>query len=195
VEKYFGSIPRGPEVQKVVVPAVALEKDRYVSYTDNYIRLPFLNIVYPTVPNYHKDMPALTCLAQILGGGNTSLLYQNLIKPQLALQANVYSQLSELAGEFNIRVVPLPGKTLADMEKLVRASLDSFEKRGVTDEDLEKFKGYTEAQYINGLQSVSGKVFQLAAFQTLTGNPNMIGSLLKMNSAVTKEDVLRVYDQ
>jgi zinc protease len=38
-------------------------------------------------------------------------------------------------------------------------------------------------------------VFQLAAFQTLTGNPNMIGSLLKMNSAVTKENVMRVYDQ
>jgi zinc protease len=195
VEKYFGSIPQGPEVDKVVVPAVVLEKDRYVSYTDNYIRLPLLNIVYPTVPNYHKDMAALTCLAQILGGGNTSLLYQQLIKPQLALQANVYSQLSELAGEFTIRVVPLPGKTLADMEKLVRASLDSFEKRGVTDEDIEKFKGYSEAQYINGLQSVSGKVFQLAAFQTLTGNPNMMGTLIKMLNAVTKEDVMRVYNQ
>src|SRR5689334_9100909 len=89
VEKYFGSIPRGPEVDKVVVPAVALDKDRYVSYTDNYIRLPMLNIVFPTVPNYHKDMAVLTCLAQILGAGNTSLLYQQLVKPQLALQANV----------------------------------------------------------------------------------------------------------
>jgi zinc protease len=195
VEKYFGSIPRGPEVEKVVVPAVMLDKDRYVSYTDNYIRLPMLNIVFPTVPNYHKDMAALTCLAQILGAGNTSLLYQQLVKPQLALQTNVYSQLFELAGEFTIRVVPLPGKTLADMEKLVRASLDSFEKRGVNDEDIAKFKGYSEAQYMNGLQSVSGKVFQLAAFQTLAGNPNMIGSLLKMINAVTKEDVMRVYNQ
>ena len=195
VEKYFGSIPRGPEVEKVVVPAVVLDKDRYVSYTDNYIRLPLLNIVFPTVPNYHKDMAALTCLAQILGAGNTSLLYQQLVKPQLALQANVYSQLFELAGEFTIRVVPMPGKTLAEMEKLVRASLDSFEKRGVTDEDIEKFRGYSEAQYINGLQSVSGKVFQLAAFQTFTGNPNMIGTLLKMNNSVTKEEVMRVYNQ
>lgn len=195
VEKYFGSIPRGPEVEKVVVPAVVLDKDRYVSYTDNYIRLPLLNIVFPTVPNYHKDMAALTCLAQILGAGNTSLLYQQLVKPQLALQANVYSQLFELAGEFTIRVVPMPGKTLAEMEKLVRASLDSFEKRGVTDEDIEKFRGNSEAQYINGLQSVSGKVFQLAAFQTFTGNPNMIGTLLKMNNSVTKEEVLRVYNQ
>ncbi len=195
VEKYFGSIPRGPEVEKVVVPAVVLDKDRYVSYTDNYIRLPLLNIVFPTVPNYHKDMAALTCLAQILGAGNTSLLYQQLVKPQLALQANVYSQLFELAGEFTIRVVPMPGKTLAEMEKLVRASLDSFEKRGVTDEDIEKFRGNSEAQYINGLQSVSGKVFQLAAFQTFTGNPNMIGTLLKMNNSVTKEEVMRVYNQ
>ncbi len=195
VEKYFGSIPRGPEVEKVAVPAVVIDKDRYVSYTDNYIRLPLLNIVYPTVPNFHKDMPALNCLAQILGQGNTSLLYQNLVKPQLALQANVYSQLTELAGEFHLRVVPLPGKTLAEMEQLVRATLDSFEKRGVTDEDIEKFKGSTEAKYINGLQSVSGKVFQLAAFQTFTGNPNMIGTLLKMNSAVTKEAVMRVYNQ
>jgi zinc protease len=89
----------------------------------------------------------------------------------------------------------MPGKTLADMEKLVRASLDSFEKRGVTDEDIEKYKGYSEAQTINGLQSISGKVFQLAAFQTLTGNANMIGTLVKMNNSVTKEDVMRVYNQ
>ncbi|AEW02036.1 peptidase M16 [Niastella koreensis] len=195
VEKYFGPIPKGPAVEKVVVPAVVLDKDRYVSYTDNYIRLPLINMVWPTVPNYDKDMPALTCLAQILGGGNSSLLYQNLVKTQQALQANVFSQLSELAGEFTIRVVPMPGKTLADMEKLIRSSLDEFEKRGVTDDDIQKFKGYTEAQYVNGLQSVSGKVFQLAAFQTLTGNPNMIGKLVKMNNAVTREDVMRVYNQ
>src|SRR4030095_15465707 len=124
VEKYFGSIPRGPEVQKVVVPSVELDKDRYVSYTDNYIRLPLLNIVFPTLPTFHKDMAAPNGLSQILGQGNTSLLYQQLIKPQLALQANVYSQLSELAGEFIIRVVPMPGKTLTDMEEIVRASLE-----------------------------------------------------------------------
>jgi Predicted Zn-dependent peptidases len=194
VEKYFGSIPRGPEVDKVQVPPVELEKDRYASYVDNYVRLPLLNVVFPTVPNYHKDMAALSCLAQILGQGNNSILYKQLVKPQLAYQANVYSQLSELAGEFMIIVVPMPGKTLPDMEKLVRAALDSFEKRGVTEDDIQKFKGDAEARYINGLQSVSGKVFQLAAFQTFTGNPNMISKLLKMYTSVTKEDVMRVYN-
>src|SRR5437763_9847301 len=94
VEKYFGPIPRGPEVQKVVVPAAIVESDRYVSYTDNYARLPLLAIVYSTVPNYHKDMAALQCMAQVLGQGKNSVLYQQLVKKQLALQANASSQLS-----------------------------------------------------------------------------------------------------
>ncbi|HYC30176.1 MAG TPA: pitrilysin family protein, partial [Chitinophagaceae bacterium] len=98
VEKYFGSIPRGPEVQPVKVPAAVLDQDRYISYVDNYARLPLLTMTYPTVPNYHPDMAALGCLAQILGQGNNSILYQMLVKPQNALQASAGSQLSELAG-------------------------------------------------------------------------------------------------
>lgn len=195
VEKYYGNIPRCPDVEKVVVPAAHIDKDRYASYTDNYARLPLLNMVYPTVPNYDKDIAALACLAQVLGQGKNSVFYQQLVKKQQALQANASNQLSELAGEFNITVVPYAGKSLADMEKLIRSSLDSFEVRGVTDEDVAKFKGGIEAQYINSLQSVAGKVSQLAAFQTFTGNPNKIGELLKLYTAVTKEDVMRVYNQ
>ena len=193
-EKYFGSIPRGPEVESMKMAPVQLDKTRYASYVDNYAKLPLLAIVYPTVPTYHKDMAALQCLAQVIGQGRNSILFQNLTKKQLALQASANSQLSELAGEFNIQVVPYPGKTLGDMEKLIRASLDSFEKRGVTEEDIVKFKGGIEAQQINGLQSVSGKVSQLAAFQTFTGNPNKISELISMYTSLTKEDVQRVYD-
>ena len=193
VEKYFGPIPKGPEVRPAVLPAVSLDSNRYTSYVDNYAKVPFLMVSYPTVPNYHKDMAALACLAQVLGQGRNSVLYQNLVKTQLALQANAFSSLSELAGEFIFQIVPLPGKTLSDMENLFRASLDSFEKRGVTDEDIEKFKGGMESQLINGLQSVSGKVSQLASFQTFTGNPNKMADLLKMYTSLTKEDVMKAY--
>ena len=89
----------------------------------------------------------------------------------------------------------MPGKSLAEMDTLFRNALDSFEARGVTDEDVAKFKGGIEAQQINGLQSVSGKVSQLAAFQTFTGNPNKIADLIKMYPSVTKEDVMRVYNR
>ncbi|MBL7730465.1 MAG: insulinase family protein, partial [Chitinophagaceae bacterium] len=194
VEKYFGSIPRGPEVNPVQVPPAVLESDRYVSYTDNYARLPLLLVVYPTVPNYHQDMGALACLAQVLGQGKNSVLYQQLLKKQFAVQAQTFSSLSELSGEMFIQLVPSPGKTLAAMDSLYRNALDSFELRGVTDDDIAKFKGGMEAQLINGLQSVSGKCSQLAAFQTFTGNPNKIADLIKMYQGVTKEDVMRVYN-
>jgi zinc protease len=195
VEKYFGSIPRGPEVTKTVLPAVSVTADRYVTLVDNYARIPMLVKTYPTVPNYHPDMAALNCLAQIIGQGKTSVLYQQLIKKQLANQASANSRLNELAGEFSIQIVPLPGKSLGTMDSLYYDALTSFEKRGVTDDDIAKFKGGIEAQYINSLQSVSGKVSQLAAFQTFTGNPNRIGEMLKQYQSVTKADVWRVYEQ
>ncbi len=195
VEKYFGVIPAGPKVEPVVVPAVVLEADRYVSYIDNYARLPLLTVIYPTVPNYHEDMAALACLAQVLGQGRNSTLFQELVKTQKALQASAFSQLSELAGEFSIRITPSPGKSLANMDSLYRASLKAFAAVGPTDDDIAKFIGGIESQLINGLQSVSGKVSQLANFQTFTNNPNKIAELLTMYQAVTKEDVMRVFNK
>ncbi len=194
VEQYFGSIPRGPEVKKVDVAPLQINEDRYVSYVDNYAKLPRLVMTYATVPNYHKDMAALACFAQIIGQGRTSLLYQNMVKPQLALQASAFSSLSELAGELMITIMPMQGKSLAEMEKLVRASLDSFETRGVTDDDIEKFKGQMQAQLVNSLESVAGKVSRLAAFEIFTGNPNKMADLLKMYTELTKDDVMRAYN-
>jgi zinc protease len=195
VEKYFGAIPRGPEVKPVQVPAVVVASDRYVTHVDNYARLPRLYATYPSVPNFHPDMVALDCLAEILGQGKNSVLYQTMTKKQLALSASAFQYNSELAGSFFFDITPAGGKSLAEMETLLRASFDSFEKRGVTDEDIAKFKGATESQMINGLQSVSGKVSQLASAQTFTGNPNKIVEELAEIRALKKEDVMRVYNQ
>ncbi|ARK09937.1 pitrilysin family protein [Fibrella sp. ES10-3-2-2] len=194
VEKYFGSIPRGPEVTKTVVPAVVLEKDRRVSYEDN-VRFPLLQIVFPTVPNYHPDEAPLDALAEILGGGKNSLFYKNLVKTQLAVQANAGHPTSELAGQMALRILPFPNKSLDSTEAVVRKTLAEFESRGVTDDDLAQFKASREAQLISGLASVSGKVSQLAAYQTYLGNPNYIPQEIKRYANVTKADVMRVYNQ
>ena len=195
VEKYFGPIPKGPAVQAVKVPAPVLTADRYVSMMDNYAKLPQLRIVYPTVPEFSKDEPALDCLSEILGKGKSSMMYKNLIKTQKAVNANVYNSTSELSGEFVFSVTPYGKQDLKDIEKLIRETMEEFEKRGVTYEDMEKFKTEHESQLIYGLESVNGKVSQLAAFQTYTGNANYIGTEISRYNAVTKEDVMSVYNK
>lgn len=195
VERYFGGIPAGPKVTPTIVAPVKLDSNRFVSFTDNYARTPMLSITYPTVPNMHKDEAALTLLANILGQGRNSILFKNLTKTQMARQASASSRSSELAGEFSITVVPFPGKTLPDMQKLVQQSLAEFETRGVTEDDIEKFKSSAESQSINNLTSVSGKVSRLAAYSVLSGNANLIGKELEEVRSVTKEDVMRVYNQ
>lgn len=194
-EKYFGSIPRGPEVTPTLLPAPVIEKDRYITLVDNYARLPQLAITYPSVPTYHKDEAALDCLAEILGQGKNSILYQEIIKKQKALNALAFNITSELSGEFTVRLTPVPGVSLADSKKMIEDAFAAFEKRGVTEEDVIKFKGAVEAQAINGLESVAGKVSQLAQYQTFTGNPNKIAEELKSYEALSKDDVWRVYEQ
>ena len=214
VTKYFGPIPRGPEVTPVKLDPVSIDKNRYVSYVDNYARSSLIRLVFPTVPDYHPDDAALSCLAQVLGGGGgfgggrgggrfggggggnrNSVFYQYIIKPQKALQASASSQLSELAGEFAISISPYPGKSLAEMEKLVDEALAEFEKRGVTAEDVERFRNEFESRTINGLASVSGKVSQLAAYQTFTGNANMIRQQLEAYGKLTPAEVMKVYEK
>lgn len=195
VEKYFGTIPRGPEVQNMKPQTITLEGDRYVSMVDNYARLPMLTITFPSVPRYHTDEPALDCLAEILGQGKNSVFYQEIVKPQKALSASASSSTSELGGQFSFRLTPAPGTSLADSKKMIDDAIKTFEARGVTDQDVEKFVGSFEAQFINSLQSVSGKVSQLASYQTFAGTPNMIGKELESYRKVTKQDVLRVYNQ
>ncbi|HEX8427420.1 pitrilysin family protein [Hymenobacter sp.] len=194
VEKYFGPIKAGPAVQNMKLPEPVLTADRYVSYEDN-VRFPMLQMVFPTVPQYHPDEVAIDALAEIIGGGKTSLLYKNLVKPQKAVQAQAYHPSSELAGEFTITSLSLPGKGLDSMEVLVRRTLAEFEKTGVTDDDVARFKASRETDLINGLSSVSGKVSQLAAFQTYTNNPNRLPVELQRVRALTKADVQRVYNQ
>ena len=193
-EKYFGSIKRGPSVPVQKLPEPVLTADRYVSYTDN-VRFPMLQMVFPTVPNGHPDAYALDALADIIGSGKTSLLYKNLVKTQKTVQAQAYQQNSELGGFLDFVALPFPGKTLDSTEVIIRNTLKEFEKKGVTDDDVQRFKAQNEAQIINSLASVQGKVSQLAAYQTYFNNPNYLTVYLKELRGLTKADVQRVYDK
>ncbi len=193
VEKYYGPIPAGPEVKPMKIEKITLPEDRYISYEDN-IRFPLIQFAYPTVGNRNPDEAPLDILADIMGGGKNSIFYENFEKPQLAVQANVAHPCMELAGEFQLTVLPFPGKTLAEMEAVIRKSIDEFETREINDDDLNRTKAMIENQLIQQLASVDGKASLLASYQTFTGNPNYIQAELKRYADVTKEDVKRVFN-
>jgi zinc protease len=112
----------------------------------------------------------------------------------MAQSASIYHGSQELAGTFNIQIRTTQDKTLAQMDSLVSVSFKEFEKNGVTDDDIKKFKASVEAQLINSLASVQGKGATLASYQTFTGNPNYIVKEIERYQNVTKDDVLRVYN-
>ncbi len=195
IEKYFGTIPMGPKVEDAHFPAVVLEKDRYATMTDNYAKNQMLNITIPTVPAHHPDEVALDCLAQILGGDNNSILYQALVKSQKATRASCNQPTDELAGNLNFSIMPAGTNTLADMEKAVREALSTFERKGASDDDINKFIAGRETGLIYGLESVSGKVSQLASSFTFEKDANAIVKNLAVLRKLTKEDVMRVYQK
>ncbi|MFZ9044787.1 MAG: M16 family metallopeptidase [Cyclobacteriaceae bacterium] len=195
VEKYFGSIPRGPEVSDLDIDPITIDSDRYISHVDSNIRFPALMLTYPSVPNMHPDEAALDCLSEILGTGQSSYFFKKFVLTQKAIQASAFHPTSELAGEFSMFVLPYPGRSLADFEVEVRQILDDFAQNGVNENDLVKFKASRESNTINGLASVSGKVSQLAAYQYTFSNPNMINKDLQRYLDVTAEDVMRVFNE
>lgn len=196
VAKYFGSIPRGPEVEAPEFIPVTLEADRYISMEDK-VALPLLYMSIPTVSARHPDEAPLDVLMSIMGEGRTSILYKNLVKDGLAVAANAGHGCRELHCTFTLTALPNPasGKTLTDMDQILRESIAEFETRGVEDDDLERVKVGIVSGIIYNLESVAGKVSQLAAYETFTGDPNYTAKDIERYSNVTKEDVMRVYHQ
>jgi len=196
IVKYFGSIPTGPEVAKPEKIQAVLDADRYISLEDN-VALSLLYMSWPTVYVRHADEAALDVLTSILGQGRTSLLYKNMVKNGFAVQASSGHGCRELSCQFTLLALPNPaqGKSLADLEAIARASLVEFAERGVEDDDLTRVKASIVSSLIYGLESVQGKVSQLAAYETFTNNPDYIRQDISRYESITKEDVMRVYEQ
>ncbi len=200
-EKYFGSIPRGPEVRAQRVEAVRLPDNKYVNYGDD-VFAPMYAFTYPSVKNYHPDEAALDVLGFVLGNGNNSIMYKNFIKPEKAIQIASFNGGYELAGEFSLIVLAMPNfEGDNDIEKGLMATLAEFDAKGITDDDLNRAKGQFETSIIQSMQSVASRASILSQMwylshgnSKLASNFNMSDELARYNK-VTKEDVMRVFRQ
>jgi len=194
IVKYFGPIPAGPAAAPLTPQPGQLERDRYVTLEDN-IHLPAIAMLFPTVYYRHPDEAPLDAAAKILGQGKASLLYQRLVQTGRAVSAFVSHACRELACEMAFVVIqnPASGETLAEMEAAVRETLREFAERGVNDDDLQKFTAGFESGQVFGMQSVAGKVRNLAAAEVLGGDPKLATADIDRYLAVTRDDVVRTF--
>lgn len=194
IEKYFGSINRGPEVKKMRVDPFYLPTDKFARYQDK-VGAPLFQFIYPSVKNYDADEAPLDLLASILGGGANSIFYQNFVKKERAYQIDVSNPCGELAGEFTFTIIPFPYFPEDSVTRWMSEALAEFEKTGITDEQLAVAKAKMEAQMIGGFESIDGKAAQLASWEYLLGRTWNVNDDIKRYNRVTKEDIMRVYNR
>ncbi len=196
VHKYFDEIPRGEEISPLPDQPVSLSETKKLYYEDTFARLPELRMVWSGIDLYKNDAYALDILTQLLATGKKAPLNKVLIdEKELTSNVFMFNNNSELAGEVQIIVRAFPNTDLNDVEAAIYEGLNRFEEDGFTEADLNRIKAGIETQFYNGLSSVLGKAFNLAQYNIFADDPGYINEDIKKTLAVTKEDVLRVYEQ
>ncbi|MDC0249697.1 insulinase family protein [Flavobacteriales bacterium] len=202
VEKYFGSINRGAHVKKQRANVPRLSSDVYCGYSDPNVWMPMTDMVFPTVPLYHKDEAPLDMLAALMGDGNNSIFYKNFVKSEDAIQAGVFNSCREIAGEFHFQIISFnpgmgfyqdPGLFFNEVESKIRNAISLWEKKGFTDDELEMVKNEIISQTVDYKTSVSMKSTMISRWEWLSRGKYNMSSEIKRYTDVTRDDVMRVY--
>ena len=132
IEKYFGSIPRGPEVEPVDVHTAPITEERRAVVTDK-VELPRVFMGWITAPILTPGDAEADIAAQIFAGGKASRLYKSLVYEQKIAQDVEASQYSLTLGSvFEVTVTAKPGHSAQEIEEAIDAELEDFAANGPT---------------------------------------------------------------
>jgi zinc protease len=193
VGQYFGSIPRGPAIQRrTTVPVVAIPRDTFLVLEDR-VQLPRLFYTWHSVKDLSKDDATLDVLAQIVANDKNSRLYKKLVyELQVAQNVGASQDGGRLDGKFQIDVTPKPGQKVADIDRLVQAEIANVINNGVTPRELKRAQNSYKASFLNRLASVLGKAERLNYYNYIAGNPDFVQQDAARYERVTAADVQRV---
>ncbi len=145
-EKTFGKLERGPALPPRIRPVEPEQNtQRTVTLRDTRVSVPSFSTQW-VVPSYHSqqhgEAEALDLLAEILGGGTRSRLYQQLVVKQgIAASAGASFQGRMLDDtSFSVYGAPRGDAKLADVEAAVNAEVVRIAKDGVSQDELDKAK-------------------------------------------------------
>ncbi|HXV99241.1 MAG TPA: pitrilysin family protein, partial [Anaerolineae bacterium] len=204
VEAYFSEIPAGPEVapitQRYPLPdefpvlredsASGCQIGTEETLIDPQVEVPRWAATVVAPPRGTPDFYAVSLLAEILAGGNSSRFEQNIIRQGKA--ASAYVGFSDYLGGSILYAVAQPnsGDALENMPELVRAEFDKVISDGVTEAELERVKKQTLVGAITSFRESALNTAEWLQDYTLTfDDPTAIADELAQYEAVTIDDI------
>lgn len=175
IEEHFGALLPGPPVSRLARWIPALTGEVWLAIEDR-VQLPRTYYAWPTVSLYSRDDAALDVFAQILGGGKTSRLYNRLVyELQIAQDAVMTHDSSQIAGCFRLLLMPRPGHMPEEVREAAMEVLHEALEKGITKEELERQKTSTTADSVRGMQNIGGfggLSDRINAYQHYLGRPD-----------------------
>ena len=195
-EKNYGPLPANPELGPRARPQEPPQiAARRLSYRDERVAQPYMTRSYLAPerdPGDQSTAAALTLLAEILGGGQTSVLTQKLqFETSTAVYAAAfYDGLSLDDSSFGFAVVPSADVTLQAAEEALDQALAEFFEAGVDLEQLERIKTQFAASDIYARDNVQGLANGYGAALTSGLGLSDIHAWPDIIQAVTAEDIM-----
>jgi predicted Zn-dependent peptidase len=195
VERYFGSIARGPvnEPAQADVPTLRARVDQVMRDRVANTRL------YRTwaVPGLtHEDSVALDAAASILGGLASSRLDNALVRgDQTAVSVAASNQSFQRVGMFEVTVNVRPGQDAEAVSRRLDQIIQEFVQNGPTEDEVRRAAMRTLSGRITGLEQVGGfggKAVALAEGMLYSNDPSFYRRELAQMAAMTPQRVREV---
>jgi len=189
----FEGIARQPTPPAVDMAEPQQKGERRESMEDQLARAVRIDMAYKAVQGNTPDFYALQVLAAALQGGQSSRLYQKLVKEkEMVTGVGGFMDEKRGTGGFYTNATLVPGAKAEEVEAIIYAEIDRLKKEPIADWELQKAKNTTRRNFINGLQSSLNRAVTMGQYTVYYNEPGLINTRLDKVAAVTKEDVQRV---
>jgi len=193
IAKNFEAIPRQPNPPAVDMTEPEQTAERRLTLDDGLARLARVDLAFKAIPGNTADFYALQVLSAALQTGQSSRLYQKLVKEK-ELVTNVGGFVDEKRGPGALYTFATlrPGMKPADAEAAIYEEIERLKKEPIADWELQKAKNATRRNFFGGLESSLSRAITLSQYAVFYNDPNLINTRVDKVAAVTKEDVQRV---
>ncbi|MGH8236416.1 MAG: insulinase family protein, partial [Steroidobacteraceae bacterium] len=187
VEKYFGSIPPGPALDRIERWIPELPGEKVVEATDR-VAQERVYIAWPAPAYFEAADAELQLASGILTDGLASRLKKALVYDrQLASEVSSVAQPGEISGLFAVVASARPGTSLSQIEQVVTQEIARLATAGPTADELQRVKAKIEYGFVSGLEDIggfAGKAERLNMYNTYLGDPGRFDAdLLRYRTA------------